>query len=137
MFSRANLDAAFRQAFGVGVGVAQYEHKSAVLGCNMVVSVIDPSCHLKKNCPVVYWLSGLTCTDRNFVEKAGAVEAAVMIDAELSFWCIQETPCRAESPSSRAHSSPPFVLLLGAPSLALAPHSLAAPGQTWCHHRLP
>jgi len=85
MFSRANLDAAFRQAFGVGVGVAQYEHKSAVLGCNMVVSVIDPSCHLKKNCPVVYWLSGLTCTDRNFVEKAGAVEAAVMIDAELSF----------------------------------------------------
>ena len=30
----------------VGVGVAQYEHKSAVLGCNMVVSVIDPSCHL-------------------------------------------------------------------------------------------
>lgn len=27
-------------------------------------------------CPVVYWLSGLTCTDENFSQKAGAFEAA-------------------------------------------------------------
>jgi S-formylglutathione hydrolase FrmB len=26
---------------------------------------------------VIYWLSGLTCSDRNFIEKAGAFEAAV------------------------------------------------------------
>ena len=26
---------------------------------------------------VIYWLSGLTCSDRNFIEKAGAFRAAV------------------------------------------------------------
>jgi S-formylglutathione hydrolase FrmB len=26
--------------------------------------------------PVIYWLSGLTCTDENFISKAGAQRAA-------------------------------------------------------------
>lgn len=75
------------------MGVAQYEHTSAVLGCNMVISVIDPSCHLKKNCPVVYWLSGLTCTDRNFVEKAGAVEHAVHPSSTARYGCLVNRLC--------------------------------------------
>merc|ERR1711953_931419 len=29
-----------------------------------------------KKLPVVYWLSGLTCTDENFSQKAGAFQAA-------------------------------------------------------------
>merc|ERR1711976_1129136 len=29
-----------------------------------------------KALPVVYWLSGLTCTDENFSQKAGAFQAA-------------------------------------------------------------
>eukprot|EP00285_Hemiselmis_virescens_P015425 CAMPEP_0173393278 /NCGR_PEP_ID=MMETSP1356-20130122/22019_1 /TAXON_ID=77927 ORGANISM="Hemiselmis virescens, Strain PCC157" /NCGR_SAMPLE_ID=MMETSP1356 /ASSEMBLY_ACC=CAM_ASM_000847 /LENGTH=280 /DNA_ID=CAMNT_0014351279 /DNA_START=1 /DNA_END=843 /DNA_ORIENTATION=+ len=64
-----------KKAFGAAV--TQYEHQSSVLGCKMVVSCIDPSALLNKKCDVVYWLSGLTCTDRNFIEKAGAFEAAV------------------------------------------------------------
>mmetsp|Transcript_13159 Transcript_13159/g.30580 ORF Transcript_13159/g.30580 Transcript_13159/m.30580 type:complete len:281 (-) Transcript_13159:208-1050(-) len=64
-----------KKAFGAAV--TQYEHQSSSLGCKMVVSVIDPSALLGKKCDVVYWLSGLTCSDRNFIEKAGAFEAAV------------------------------------------------------------
>lgn len=49
----------------------------------MNVSVIDPSGLLGKKLPVVYWLSGLTCSDRNFIEKAGAFEAAVKVRLAL------------------------------------------------------
>lgn len=87
----------------------------------MVVSVIDPTCHLKKNCPVVYWLSGLTCTDRNFVEKAGAVEAAVILDPELAPGCTRRR--HAQSPRGRsslllsAFPAPHLPLLLTRPLL--------------------
>ena len=55
----------------------RYEHTSAVLGCTMKFSVIDPSAGSGSPMPVIFWLSGLTCSDRNFIEKAGAFEAAV------------------------------------------------------------
>lgn len=42
----------------------------------MKFSAIDPSGGAAAKMPVIYWLSGLTCTDRNFIEKAGAFEAA-------------------------------------------------------------
>jgi hypothetical protein len=54
----------------------RYEHTSATLGCTMKFSVIDPSAGSGAKMPVIYWLSGLTCTDRNFIEKAGAFGAA-------------------------------------------------------------
>lgn len=55
----------------------RYRHSSAVNHCDMIFSVFVPPCALKneealKNTPVVYWLSGLTCTDENFMQKAGA-----------------------------------------------------------------
>ncbi len=43
----------------------------------MKFSVIDPSAGSGSPMPVIFWLSGLTCSDRNFIEKAGAFEAAV------------------------------------------------------------
>jgi S-formylglutathione hydrolase FrmB len=42
----------------------------------MKFSVIDPSAGSGSPMPVIFWLSGLTCSDRNFIEKAGAFEAA-------------------------------------------------------------
>jgi len=63
-----------KKAFGASVN--QYEHKSEVLGCTMVFSVIDGSGGAGEALPVLYYLSGLTCTDRNFIEKAGAFKAA-------------------------------------------------------------
>ncbi|MEL1263208.1 S-formylglutathione hydrolase [Pseudoxanthomonas putridarboris] len=49
-----------------------YRHESAVLGCTMDVAVYLPPQAEKERLPVLYWLSGLTCTEQNFITKAGA-----------------------------------------------------------------
>ena len=50
----------------------RYEHQSFVLDCKMTVSVYLPPQAEEANVSHVYWLSGLTCDDQNFVTKAGA-----------------------------------------------------------------
>jgi len=53
------------------------EHKSETLGGSvMLFSAFVPENSEGKQLPVVYWLSGLTCSDRNFAEKAGAFPLA-------------------------------------------------------------
>lgn len=54
----------------------QYQHRSKVLNCDMQFSVYLPQKRNNKQVPVLYWLSGLTCTDQNFVTKAGAQQFA-------------------------------------------------------------
>ena len=49
-----------------------YRHHSDVLGCDMTVGVYLPPQAEQGPCPVLYWLSGLTCTEQNFITKAGA-----------------------------------------------------------------
>lgn len=49
-----------------------YRHRSEVLGCNMTVGVYFPPQAEHGPCPVLYWLSGLTCSEQNFITKAGA-----------------------------------------------------------------
>ena len=49
-----------------------YRHRSEVLGCDMAVGVYFPPQAAQGPCPVLYWLSGLTCTEQNFITKAGA-----------------------------------------------------------------
>ena len=46
-----------------------YAHESDATGTRMEFSVFDPG---KGPAPVLYWLSGLTCTWENFTAKAGA-----------------------------------------------------------------
>ena len=49
-----------------------WKHASAVLGCDMKVAVyLPPAALAGQACPVLYWLSGLTCTEQNFITKAG------------------------------------------------------------------
>lgn len=50
----------------------RFKHDSAVLKCPMHFSVYLPPQAEQGPVPVLYWLSGLTCTDENFVTKAGA-----------------------------------------------------------------
>jgi S-formylglutathione hydrolase len=38
----------------------------------MTFGIFLPSASLRGPCPVLYWLSGLTCTEQNFITKAGA-----------------------------------------------------------------
>jgi S-formylglutathione hydrolase len=54
----------------------RFKHSSAVLKCDMVFAVYLPPQAEKAKVPVIYWLSGLTCTDENFVTKAGAQQYA-------------------------------------------------------------
>jgi len=49
-----------------------YLHHSETLGCDMHVGVYLPPQATHGPCPVLYWLSGLTCTEQNFISKAGA-----------------------------------------------------------------
>ena len=67
----------------------QFTHQSKVLNCTMRFAIYLPPQYLKEDlsakqlnkAPVLYWLSGLTCTDENFMQKAGAFKTA----AELGF----------------------------------------------------
>lgn len=55
----------------------RYRHVSRTLGCDMVFAVyLPPQAEQGMTLPVLYWLSGLTCTDENFVQKAGAQRIA-------------------------------------------------------------
>ncbi|NMP17422.1 S-formylglutathione hydrolase [Thalassotalea sp. Y01] len=54
----------------------RYKHDAATLNCEMTFSIFLPSQATQKSVPVLYWLSGLTCTDENFVTKAGAQQFA-------------------------------------------------------------
>lgn len=49
-----------------------YQHQSRTLGCAMKLGVYLPPQVKDGNVPVLYWLSGLTCTEQNFITKAGA-----------------------------------------------------------------
>lgn len=54
----------------------RYRHTSRSLGCEMVFAVYLPPQAEAGPVPVLYWLSGLTCTDENFMQKAGAQRTA-------------------------------------------------------------
>jgi S-formylglutathione hydrolase len=49
-----------------------YRHPSKVLGCAMNFAIYLPPQAAQGPVPVLYWLSGLTCTEQNFITKAGA-----------------------------------------------------------------
>ena len=54
----------------------RYRHRSSTLNCDMVFSIYLPPQAQRANVPVLFWLSGLTCNDQNFVTKAGAQQYA-------------------------------------------------------------
>ncbi|NJL86875.1 MAG: S-formylglutathione hydrolase, partial [Leptolyngbyaceae cyanobacterium SM1_1_3] len=52
--------------------VEVYRHTSAVCNCDMRFAVFVPPQAKVGPVPVLYYLSGLTCTEENFITKAGA-----------------------------------------------------------------
>lgn len=54
--------------------VKQYKHNSKSLSCSLTFVVFVPETN--KPLPVLYYLSGLTCTDQNFITKAGGFQYA-------------------------------------------------------------
>ncbi|OBT16828.1 S-formylglutathione hydrolase [Vibrio sp. UCD-FRSSP16_10] len=55
----------------------RYTHASSSVNCAMTFAVFLPeSANINNKVPAIYWLSGLTCTDENFMQKAGAFKKA-------------------------------------------------------------
>ena len=52
--------------------VAYYTHFSSACNCEMNFAVYLPPQAKFKSVPILYYLSGLTCTEENFIVKAGA-----------------------------------------------------------------
>lgn len=58
----------------------QYSHFAKTLNCNMRFAIyLPPQASSGQKVPVLYWLSGLTCTDENFMQKAGAQRIAAQL----------------------------------------------------------
>ena len=50
-----------------------WKHTSSTLSCDMKFGIYLPkTARQGKKCPVLYWLSGLTCNEQNFITKASA-----------------------------------------------------------------
>lgn len=65
----------------------RFEHTANSTHCAMTASIFIPPIALREQnptqVPVLYWLSGLTCTDENFAQKAGAFRAAADLNIAI------------------------------------------------------
>ncbi|MBC1892984.1 S-formylglutathione hydrolase [Listeria booriae] len=61
----------------------KYRHHSETLHCTMTFSLFLPNVEKFPNPSLVWWLSGLTCTDDNFTHKAGAQKKAAELGLAL------------------------------------------------------
>jgi S-formylglutathione hydrolase len=68
----------------------RYRHHSNILNCDMTFSIYLPPQAKQAPVPVLYWLSGLTCSDENFVTKAGAQQHAA--EYGLAIVCPDTSP---------------------------------------------
>ncbi|NQZ79816.1 MAG: S-formylglutathione hydrolase [Colwellia sp.] len=69
----------------------QFTHHSNSLNCNMRFSIfLPPQASAENKVPVLYWLSGLTCSDENFVQKAGAQRIAAELG--IAIVCPDTSP---------------------------------------------
>jgi len=88
----------------------RYRHRSNVLNCDMAFSIYLPPQAKQAPVPVMYWLSGLTCSDENFVTKAGAQQHAAGYG--IAIVCPDTSP-RGEEVSDDEESSYDFGLGAG------------------------
>ena len=62
----------------------QYSHYSETLNCTMRFAIyLPPQASKGDKVPAMYWLSGLTCTDENFMQKAGAHRMAAELGVAI------------------------------------------------------
>ncbi|KAF0917227.1 hypothetical protein E2562_017128 [Oryza meyeriana var. granulata] len=61
----------------------RFRHQSTTLGCPMTFSLFIPASPAS-NLPVLYWLSGLTCNDENFITKAAAAHGIALVAPDTS-----------------------------------------------------
>lgn len=72
----------------------RYQHDSGVNNCKMTFAIyLPPEASEVNRVPVFYWLSGLTCTDENFMQKAGAQRIAAELNIAI---VVPDTSPRGE-----------------------------------------
>ncbi|MEJ8568557.1 S-formylglutathione hydrolase [Elongatibacter sediminis] len=76
--------------------VRRVRHASEACGCDMVFGIYLPPQAADGPVPVLYWLSGLTCTDENFMQKAGAQRLAAELG--IAIVCPDTSPRGTELP---------------------------------------
>lgn len=59
-----------------GGTISVYKHAATSTACDMRFSLFAPPQAQEGPVPVLFWLSGLTCTEENFTTKAGAYQRA-------------------------------------------------------------
>lgn len=63
--------------------VKAFKHPSDSCNCDMQFSIYLPPLAASEEVPALYWLSGLTCTHENFMQKAGAQQYAAKFGLAL------------------------------------------------------
>jgi len=79
-----------------GGELQRVRHASTVCSCDMVFAIYLPPQAASGPVPVLYWLSGLTCTDENFMQKAGAQRMAAELG--MAIVCPDTSPRGTDFP---------------------------------------
>jgi len=79
-----------------GGWLKRYKHASNSTATEMIFAIYLPPQAQNKPVPVLYWLSGLTCTDENFMQKAGAQRLAAELG--LAIVCPDTSPRGTDFP---------------------------------------
>ncbi|EGG94917.1 S-formylglutathione hydrolase [gamma proteobacterium IMCC1989] len=76
--------------------IERYKHYSNTTNCDMIFGIYLPPQAQQQPVPVLYWLSGLTCTDENFMQKAGAQRIAAELG--IAIVCPDTSPRGTDLP---------------------------------------
>ena len=79
-----------------GGWLKRYRHRSQVLNCEMIFAIYLPPAAEEQAVPLLWWLSGLTCTDENFMQKSGAQRMAAKLG--MAIVCPDTSPRGSELP---------------------------------------
>jgi len=79
-----------------GGEIQRVKHASSACNCDMIFGIFLPPQAKEKRVPVLYWLSGLTCTDENFMIKAGAQRIAAELG--IAIVCPDTSPRGTDFP---------------------------------------
>ncbi|MCZ2721509.1 S-formylglutathione hydrolase [Marinomonas sp. 15G1-11] len=79
-----------------GGWIKRYRHTSQSVKGDMVFAIYLPPQAETQSVPVLYWLSGLTCNDENFTQKAGAHRMAAELG--LAIVCPDTSPRGSDYP---------------------------------------
>jgi S-formylglutathione hydrolase len=79
-----------------GGEIHRVRHRSQVCDCDMIFAVYLPPQARESPVPALYWLSGLTCTDENFMVKSGAQRYAAELG--LAIVCPDTSPRGTDFP---------------------------------------